>query len=258
MKQLVLATLLLLTMSAWAADEEEKDKEKEDAPDAEISEILSSVGYPELQVVPRASERLNMEAKAERGSWFITHWPIQFSGLVTLYVGNSSKNARRLDLSDKGKADGNTISTTATAIGAGWLLGGLVLGLQKPYTAASRNIQRVKGKDQRAELLKERLAEEALERPAKTMRVLQWVSVITNATMNTLLINYSNDKGKVTAGLGVVFAFLPLMFNDHSINVFEKHVEYKKKIYAPLKTGGMHYDSDSKTFTPTMNLVWNF
>ncbi|MBX3021138.1 MAG: hypothetical protein KF799_05620 [Bdellovibrionales bacterium] len=258
MKHLALIALILLNLTAWAADEDDKDKEKDDAPETEISDILSSVGYPELQVVPRATERLNMEAKAERGSWFITHWPIELSGLMTAYVGNNSKNVRRTDLSEKEKTDGQTLSTITTTVGAGWVVGGLILGLQKPYTGGARSVARVKGKDQRSELLRERLAEEALERPAKTMRVLQWVSILTNAGLNAALIQYSTDKGKVTAGLGLVFAFLPVMFTDHSIDVYEKHLEYKKKIYAPLKTGGMHYDPSTKTFTPTMNLVWNF
>ncbi|NJL24773.1 MAG: hypothetical protein HC902_06125 [Calothrix sp. SM1_5_4] len=53
-------------------------------------------------------------------------------------------------------------------------------------------------------------------------------------------------------------AFLPLMFEDHTIAVYDKHLEYKKKIYAPLKTGSFHFDPESKTLTPMTNLVWMF
>lgn len=256
MKHLACIALLLFAATAWSAEEDEKDEKDSDL--QEVSDILSSVGYPELQVVPLASERLNMEARAERGGWFLTHWPTQLSGLMTLYVGNTSKGARRTDLTEKEKTDGNTLSTVTTTVGAGWLIGGLILGLQKPYTQGARSVAKIKGKDQRSSLLRERMAEEALERPSKTMRTLQWISIVTQASLNGLLIQYSNDKGKVTAGLGVVIAFLPLMFTDHSINVYDKHIEYKKKIYAPLKTGSLSYDPHTKTYTPTFNLVWNF
>jgi hypothetical protein len=121
-----------------------------------------------------------------------------------------------------------------------------------------REANRVHPKDQRSTLLRERLAEEALERPAKVMRVLQYISLTTNFTMSALNIPYASDKGKITAGLGAVLAFLPLMFNDHAVDVYDKHIEYKKKIYAPLKTGALEYDPVSHTFTPMTKLVWLF
>jgi hypothetical protein len=256
MKHLALIALLLLSISVRAADD--ADNEKDDDNDTEVSTILKSVGYPELQVVPRASERLAMESKAERGSWFVEHWPVELSGLFTLYVGNSSRSSRRENLTDKEKADAQTIATVTTTVGAGWLIGGLIMGGQHPYGTAAKAIGPRKGKDERSMLLRERLSEEALERPAKTMRVLQYVSVLTNAGVNALNIPYTNDKGKVTAGLGVILAFLPMMFTDHSIDVYDKHIEYKKKIYAPLETASFHYEAYTKTFTPMTNLIWTF
>lgn len=257
MNRWALLALLLFSIHAFGADDDDAD-EKELSTDTEISNILSSVGYPELQVVPRASERLALEAKAERGSWFVTHWPIELSGLATIYVGSQAGGSRRTNLTDKEDRDARTISTMTTAVGAGWVIGGLILGLQRPYLNGAYAVGKVKGKDERSTLLRERLSEEALERPARTMRTLKWVSVLTNASVNALNIPYTDDKGKVTAGLGVLLSFLPLMFEDHSIDVFDKHMEYKKKIYAPLKSASLHYDAFTKTFTPMSNLIWIF
>jgi hypothetical protein len=253
---LLAALIGFSSFAARAADD--ADLDKDDGGDTEISNILSSVGYPELQVVPRASERLRLEARAERGNWFVQHWPVELSGLATMFVGLSSRHNRRDDITTKEKSDADSISAITTAVGAGWLLGGLILGIEKPYANGYRGIAKRKDKDERDALLKERLAEEALERPAKVMRALQYVSLATNFTMSALNIPYSNDKGKVTAGVGAVLAFLPLLFTDHTIEVYDKHIEYKKKIYAPLKTGALQYDPVSHTFTPMTKLVWMF
>ncbi|MGE0528656.1 MAG: hypothetical protein AB7G93_03215 [Bdellovibrionales bacterium] len=234
------------------------DKEEDDDEKSEISQILDGLGYPELQVVPRASERLRMEARIEAGTWFVSHWPVEVSGLVTMYVGLSNKNSNKEDLSASEKDAASTINSVATAVGAGWLIGGLVLGLQRPYREGIRTIIRYKGEDERTVLTRERLAEEALEKPARTMRVLQTLSVITNLTVNVLSAVHADDKGKITAGVGALLAFLPVMFEDPTITVYDKHIEYKKKIYAPLKSASLHYDSETNSVTPMTYLVWQF
>lgn len=234
----------------------EKSSEKSD--DEEISEILDSMGYPELQVVPRASERLKMEAKSEASTWWAMHWPVEISGLTTLYVGTSAKGNQRDGLTEKEKKDATTVSSLSTAVGAAWLIGGVVLGAQRPYGNGAKSIAKLNPKDERQALMRERLAEEALERPAKTMRILQNLAVFTNFALNAANIHYSNEKGMITAGVGAIIAFLPYMFEDPTIAVHDKHIEYKKKIYAPLKSASLHIDSTSGAVTPMTNLVWQF
>jgi hypothetical protein len=215
------------------------------------------MGYPELQVVPRASERLRLEAKEERGSWFIMHWPLELSGLATLTNGLMA-NGYKKNLSDNGDEEFRTINTFTSVVGAGWLIGGLVMGGQKPYARGYRAISGKSAKDERSALLRERLAEESLERPAKVMRVLKHFSVISNFSMNVLTGIYLNDEGKVIAGISAVLSFLPYMFEDHSIVVHDKHIEYKKKIYTPLKGASLHIDSETGKITPLTTLAWTF
>lgn len=226
--------------------------------DVEIKEILDSMGYPELQVVPRASERLRMESRIEKSSWWAAHWPVQVSGLATMAVGFSASGNRKEGLSANEKSDANTIATLSQVVGGAWVASGLILGGQHPYNSALKQVNKINGKDDRSQLLRERLAEEALERPARIMRVLQHISVLTNASLNGLTLAYSNDKGKVMSGVGIVLAFLPYMFEDPSISVFNKHIEYKKKIYAPLKSAGLHIDPVTHAVTPITQLVWMF
>lgn len=230
--------------------------ENPDESDPEISEILDSMGYPELQVVPRASERLKIEAKQESSNWYVAHWPVELSGLATLAVGVMA--TQKDDLTDKQKDDADTVSMLTKGVGLGWIVGGVLLGAQKPYGRGKRSVDKIQGKDERAALLRERLSEEALERPAKTMRILRHVAVVTNFTMNVATMAYADDKSLVTAGVAAVLAFLPYMFEDPSIAVYDKHIEYKKKIYTPMKGASVHIDPETHKVTPMTTLVWNF
>jgi hypothetical protein len=239
---------------AWAADsDKDEDDEKND-----VQHILESMGYPELQVVPRASERLRMEARMEASSWYYTHWPIILSGLSTAYVGFTSSGNRRGDLTSKNEDDANTIATATQAVGVAWVLGGVLMGAQQPYIRGERALRKHSGKDERTQLLRERLAEETFEKSARTMRILEVVAVATNFGANTLSVVYADDYGKMVAGVSAILSFLPLIFQDHNISVYEKHIEYKKKIYAPLKSASVHFDPHSKTITPMQTLTWTF
>jgi hypothetical protein len=257
MKKTSWLSLLIAFYFSMASAAPEEAAEKAPAKN-EVSDILDSMGYPELQVVPRASERMAIEAKAEETSFVFTHWPIELSGVATIAVGFTAKGNQRLDLTAKEKADASAIASVTTTVGAAWLIGAVALGAQRPYRAGERAIAKYPGKDERSTLMRERLAEEAMERPTKVMRVLQTVSVITNFSANALAGVHANDTGRITAGVGALLAFLPWMFEDHNIEVYDKQMEYKRKIYAPLKSASFSYDTTTKTFTPMTNLVWMF
>lgn len=224
----------------------------------DISEILDSLDYPELQVVPRASERLRLEAKEESQSWFVMHWPIELSGLATLGIGIQSSSQQREGLDEKQKTDSQSVALVTQAVGAGWLLAGVFLGMQKPYSSGYSTIARLNGKDQRSVLLRERLAEEALEQPARIMGPLKIASVISNFSLNVLMATYLTDQGRIAAGVSAILAFLPVIFEDHTIRVYEKHLEYKKKIYGPLTSTSVGYDRVAKAYYPMATLQWSF
>jgi hypothetical protein len=258
MRKLLLILILgMVAPLAWAADDKDKDKDDDDDKN-DVQHILENMGYPELQVVPRASERLKMEARIEDNTWYYSHWPILLSGLATAYTGFSANGNRKGDLRSSEKTDANTIATVTQAVGLGWMVGGVLIGAQRPYIRGERALRKHTGKDERSQLLRERLAEETFERSAKTMRVLSVVSVATNLSVSALSMVYADDQGKMVAGVAAILSFLPLMFEDHNISVHEKHIEYKKKIYAPLKSASFHYDSYSKTITPMQTLAWSF
>jgi hypothetical protein len=87
---------------------------------------------------------------------------------------------------------------------------------------------------------------------------------VENAAMTSLAICniasawHANESGKITAGVGLLLTFIPYFFEDHSIDVYEKHVEYKKKIYTPLKSAYFSYDGKNKALVPMTGLAWEF
>jgi hypothetical protein len=67
-----------------------------------------------------------------------------------------------------------------------------------------------------------------------------------------------SDQGRLVAGVSAIIALVPFMYEDHSVLVYEKHLEYKSKIYGPLATMSPMFDSESKKFVPGAFLTWNF
>ena len=217
---------------------------------------MEKLDYPELQVVPRASERLRIEAIEERSSWYYTHWQIMLSGLATAYTATTFQE--RSGMSEQEKADAGSVKAIGQAIGFGWVGAGILIGLQRPYRAGVTAISKYEGKDTRSMIMRERLAEEALEKPARLMGPIRTAAVISNFALCLGMGVFMSDEGRITAGVSALLAFLPSMYEDHTIRVYEKHLEYKSKIYGPISSLAPAYDPLTKSFAPVARLTWNF
>lgn len=240
---------------ADAKDAKEGKESKKD----DVADIVDKLDYPELQVVPRASARLKIEAAEEDHNWFYTHWTLEVSGLATIAAA-TGVDSPRAGLNANDITLSQNIGMISKAIGAGWLITGVVLGFQQPYRSGTKLITHMSAgeKGERAALLRERLAEEALERPAKVMKILTVVSVVTNFAATAALIPFMTDQGRITGVFAATLAFLPTLFEDHSIEVYDKHIEYKKKIYGPLAGLAFGYDQKNREAFPMTQLTWSF
>jgi hypothetical protein len=245
-------------------DKEFPDRKIENRTAQEIADLVKDLDYPELQVVPRASDRLRMEAREEGRAWFYQHWPIQLSGLATLVTATyGASEIREVSTTDTARnaafdAQGKKVLMVGQLIGAGWFVGGILWGLRKPYRTGLVEISKVQGKDLRSQLMRERLAEETLESPAKLVKPLRYASVTTNLIISLLMGSFLSDEGRVVAAGAATLAFLPLIYEDPTMSTWEKHQEYKRKIYGPVSSNGFSYDRDANRFVPTATLSWNF
>ncbi|MDQ3232174.1 MAG: hypothetical protein M3Q07_10165 [Pseudobdellovibrionaceae bacterium] len=185
--------------------------------------------YPELLVVPKASQRLATLANQESKSRFSTHVVLQAPAFFTLLAGLSATGMKEPQSREAG--------AIASGIGLGWLIGTVGLSaMYTPYRNGQQDIAGMGDKSTEQTLIKERRAEEALYFPAYLMRRVQYISAFTNfaGAIAVTSLPEENDKVKALAGVAAVMAFLPLVFDHPWIINHDQQQEYKKKIYGPV------------------------
>lgn len=196
--------------------------------------FAEALTYPELQVSPRASERLLMEAKIEKSNRWSTHLPVQISGLATLLAGLYS-SANRPDEEKVKPDDASWAKTTAIGVGAAWLVGTYFLAEQyTPYSKGVSYIQNLPNKTNQEILTRERIAEEHIESAGQIGDRIMWLSVISNSIACTYVAGNASRSASIVAGIAGLVAFTPLVFRYSWQNVSKYHQEYKKKIYGPI------------------------
>lgn len=255
-------TALSLVFSANLALAQDKQEKKESVqiPRKESEEdILKNLDYPELQVVPRATDRLAMETQNERQYGWLAFWPYQASSLATLAAGNRLRgNYTSWNDTDQEKKDSDNVAMAAMALGVGGLGLSIFLIKMDLYGDAYRSVKTVKGTDRRSELMRERLAEEALEKPAQLINMLTTVSVASNLLANGAILTQANGDVRTFAAVGVIASFLPWMFRNRYVDNWEKQQEYKRKIYTPMIGWNWEYRTETKKLQPQLTMNWNF
>lgn len=221
--------------------------------------FLAGLDYPELQVVPRASERLQMEAQEERNSFLSNYWPVQISAIALVLAGSSASGKyKEPSPTDDQKAENQLASQMGMLIGGMWLGTTYYLDHSLSYGKALPEIRKINGKDKKSQLLKERLSEEALERPAKVATMINNLSVWSTLTLALYLNAHSSQTMPSFAGLALGLSFLPWLIDNRIIENWQKHQEYKRKIYAPITKIDLTLDPVTHQPTPLLSLQWRF
>ncbi len=209
--------------------------------------------YPELLVVPKASQKLASEAKAETKNRFRAHYILQIPAIMTLTAG--------LGASGMQDAKSKEVGGIATGVGLGWLLTTVGLSMMyTPYATGQAEVNALADKNLEQNLLKERRAEEALALPAYMMRRIQYISAVTNfgASIAVTSLEEDNQKVKAIAGLAAAAAFLPLIFEHPWISTYDQQQDYKKKIYGPVAQLTMLSQPKTGHLTPGLELSLRF
>ncbi len=230
---------------------------KSTAPASRAEQIISQLDYPELQVVPRASERLLMETREEQRNFWYVHWGFSLPALTTLYTASMAKNNYRPGLSESDIKFADNVVTVMGSLGAAWVAGSVALTLWRPYRRGFESVRRVSGEGRSTELMRERLAEEALEKPARIVKPLIYLSAISHVAVNAALFDKLDKTGKTYAATGSLLAIAPLFFTHRYLYVFEKQMEYKRKIYVPVVSYGIVPDPQGRGWQSGLSLTWN-
>lgn len=225
--------------------------------DSDSVKFLENLDYPELQVVPRASARLQNEANYENEKSHALQWTFYTSGLATLYMGYKHNGNYSVESpTDKQKSDNANNAMIAQAVGLGTLGVAAFLGFGKPYSKSYEEMKRVKGTDRKAELYRERIAEEGLEKPALLIDKLTTIAIAANVFAFLNVIPESANETKTAAYIAGVAAALPYVFESPYVTNYQKQLEYKRKIYVPLSS--FQFFPNGNKIVPGVALNWIF
>jgi hypothetical protein len=209
--------------------------------------------YPELLVTPRASSRLESEAKREASDRRTRYLAIQASALTTLAAGAA--------LQRNPGVTGGQARLVGIGVGAGWLALTTALAMKHaPYASASAEISAMPAKTRREQLARERAAESAIEATASLARRLQWLSVATNAAAGAYLLGESRDGSfSKSLNIGVIaMALAPVVFPQRAIRVACEQRDYKKRIYGPIAGATLLPGGPNGGLVPGMALSMSF
>jgi hypothetical protein len=253
MKTLLVMATLLFSSLVFSQD---KAAAKESA--------LDALNYPELEVVPRATDRLEQEFRGE-GS-FKAYWPYYVAGIGALWAGNGQKGKYKegeaennYELTEAQQKTSDLTAVSVSAVGAGWIGLALYLGSRRYYAYALAETRNIKGTDKRSQLQKERIAEEAMESSALLhKKVMYLMTGLQIATTGYMISSWSTPETKNNATLSLLTAFLPLIFQHDYIYQYSKHQEYKRKIYAPLVGAAPVFNEKNALQGTQLSFVWEF
>ncbi len=222
--------------------------------------------YPELLVSPPASQRIKMESQREKKNGALLEWiPIQLGAVASIASGFGA-------MRDQGKTSTATenyrdsvqfAGQVAVLNGLGWTIATAALSvMQTPYQTGWSGIQKLPQGSKQDRLTRERLAEESLEAPSRLAKRLSYVALGTNSFAAGLILRSAHDPlTKVLAASQVLLAATPFIFPSHWQEVYEQHLEYKKRIYGPIAQISLIHPSHDLLGVragPGINLTWNF
>lgn len=210
--------------------------------------------YPELSVVPRASDRLRLEAEKEPERKFTTFIPLQVSALATTVAGLSATGAYN-----------SVPGSIATGVGLTWLAATTILAVSyDPYTSAYTRIGSMPKNTVREQLARERAAEEEIKAAATLGNKIRWLSWLSNLGASIYILAQSNNptnnippggmgESDFTRGLAIAstaLSFVPYIFKFHWNEVQESQTDYKKRIYAPVVMSTLIQDPATHSYVP--------
>jgi hypothetical protein len=233
-------------------------------PDAPVNSERYEYDYPELSVVPRASDRLKLEAGKEHDRKFINFLPVQISALSTLVSGISA-----LTPSNSGPG------AVGIGVGLGWLVTTAALSFtQSPYSSGNQRISSMPKSTIREQLTRERIAEEEIQSAADLGNKVKWLSWATNFAASAYMVTQfkaapfldlsgnpapaQSDFTRAAEYASLALAFVPLFFKFHWNEVYETQTDYKKRIYAPVATATFFQDPVSHRLTSGMAVKFSF
>ncbi len=199
--------------------------------------------YPELSVVPRASEQVLAESIRNRDSFLKKHTPLLVPATTTLLAGAMELvgGTKADEVQDPNAPNKNSSAAVfpwvAMGVGAAWWA--TIWGLVDPidyHADAVEELKTLPSKTTREQLFRERRAEESIAKAGSLARKLKWISFGSNLITGALVAASSKSE---TIGLyfgagAALMSITPILFPHRWEELDCMHRKYKKSIYAPV------------------------
>ncbi len=223
-----------------------------------FNSIAQELQYPELNVTPRASDRIKLELKDEKQNLDSSFLPIQLSAVATLVAGGMSSSEIKEDKEDEG---GEKAPLLAMGVGLGWL-GATVWASMKyrPYKTAYNKLKGFKGTSLRDRLTLERLAEEEINNLRSIGKKMRYLSVASNLIASGVLLENVEPKtdANMMAATSALVSLAPLFFKTHWEKVGNEQAKYKKKIFSPVAIIPVTHEPFQMKKAVGLNLMYQF
>lgn len=195
--------------------------------------------YPELNVVPKASELVLREAKDRNR--FGDYLPIQIAATLNLVSGLQIMGESLPDSTDRRAEKEEALRNTGLAqalVGAAWLGTTIALDFNyDPYRSGWLDMRRTKVNSKRDELAFERQAEEILDNAAALDRKIMYLAMASNSVVAIANLSQSEkDLTKVQAGMALAASLTSYLFQSEKIGIYKRHLDHKKRIYGPISS----------------------
>lgn len=234
-KILLISTLCIFVSSVFAAE--------------------TTLSYPELDVTPRATERLKMLVEKEKTSHIMSQLPMQMSAISTLATGLMQLGNVNTDKDPQKKSPNAGI-----IVGAAWLGINYYVGQRYHiYESTMSDVKKIPGETPRDQLMRERIAEEGINRAAHMAVRMKWISVATNFSANAFMLSKVKKEtaAQYVGAFSLVASFAPILFISEWEQVALDQNAYKKKVYGPIFTTSVFETSEGK-FSPGLLLSYSF
>ncbi|SMF49764.1 hypothetical protein [Pseudobacteriovorax antillogorgiicola] len=215
--------------------------------------------YPELLVSPSALETLEQEAREENNERWLVHAQTQVPAIINLFTGIRAMGEGAPEGEPETRAtEINNSGLVAASIGGGWL--GVTIGMSlfySPYRNDYFRVRKLPGKSKREQLIRERRAEESLESAARMAKRLRYIGAVVNFGAAVSVLSATEDQQTRAQGaFALLSCALPLIF-DYSWSItYQRHLDYKKKIYSPIVE--LQMLPEAGVLQPALSLAWRF
>jgi hypothetical protein len=221
----------------------------------------SGFEYPELSVVPRASDRIEVESAKDRELGWKAQTPFLIPATASFLAGASLLATGTKSSLDSFDATSKIAPYVGMGVGlAWWSLTFGVLDRQDIYGSAVSEVSKLPGKTQREQLTRERRAEEAIYQAGSLSRKLKWISFASNFLSSGFMAAsaQNNTASKAIAVGSMLTAFYPLIFNHRWETTESIHRDYKKRIYAPVASATLLPNPSGNSYAPGISLALQF